>query len=393
MQARVMVSSVMKDSISLGNPSILKGIWSDPENFLGRLKKNGYRAESGVPFAAIRNEIAHHLKQKYGFDVYTFEGSPGQGRAPAEETVLEARKSDLVIGIFGASMGWTVPDQDPLSPTLREWRAALETPLKFRVFWLSGSVKPESVPGQLGRVLQSLSEYKTGKIYTEFLDACDLFAKIDRDVQFYINRAVKKYVSDIVSKEPSTEHEDWLLSDYRTRNQKMMSALSGAARSLKISTDWLLQDYSQPVSLNCVPDSFSIPESRKFVAYVFDAEVETRVAGSLGKLHVIAAFGGITEGQIRRHVVWYEAERILRESDRAIFIGYSLPEDDVEVVCLLKRSLAHLTPAQITVVDYDPSIPVIAAQSVGRRYRTLFGDGIDWHPERMDLWLKSAGAG
>lgn len=87
--------------------------------------------------------------------------------------------------------------------------------------------------------------------------------------------------------------------------------------------------------------------------------------------------------------VWYEAERVLRECSRAIFIGYSLPEDDVEVIYVLKRSLAHLSPAQITVVEYDPSNPVLSAHSVGRRYRTLFGDGIDWHPEGMDSWLTS----
>jgi hypothetical protein len=88
--------------------------------------------------------------------------------------------------------------------------------------------------------------------------------------------------------------------------------------------------------------------------------------------------------------VWYEAERVLRASSRVIFIGYSLPEDDVEVVYVLKRSMAHLTPAQITVVEYDPSNPSLKGHSVGRRYRTLFGDGIDWHPEGMDPWLNSA---
>jgi hypothetical protein len=34
--------------------------------------------------------------------------------------------------------------------------------------------------------------------------------------------------------------------------------------------------------------------------------------------------------------VWYEAERVLREADCAIFIGYSQPDDDVEVVYLVK---------------------------------------------------------
>jgi hypothetical protein len=88
--------------------------------------------------------------------------------------------------------------------------------------------------------------------------------------------------------------------------------------------------------------------------------------------------------------VWYEAERVLREANRVIFIGYSLPEDDVEVLYLLKRSMAHLSPAQITAVEYDPTNPPLSAHTVGRRYRTLFGDDIDWHPEGMDAWLANA---
>ena len=59
----------------------------------------------------------------------------------------------------------------------------------------------------------------------------------------------------------------------------------------------------------------------------------------------------------------------------------------MEVIYLLKRSMAHLTPGQITVVEYDPKLPLLDANAVGRRYRTLFGDGIDWHPEGLDQWL------
>lgn len=86
--------------------------------------------------------------------------------------------------------------------------------------------------------------------------------------------------------------------------------------------------------------------------------------------------------------VWYQAERLLRGADRVVFIGYSLPENDVEVVYLLKRSMAHLTPGQITVVEYDPTMASVGVHPVGRRYRTLFGDGIDWHPEGLDNWLR-----
>lgn len=87
--------------------------------------------------------------------------------------------------------------------------------------------------------------------------------------------------------------------------------------------------------------------------------------------------------------VWYEAQRVLREADRVIFIGYSLPDDDVEVVYLLKRSLAHITVSkQITVVEYCRENPTIALgdHSVGRRYRALFGD-VDWHAGGLDGWL------
>lgn len=91
--------------------------------------------------------------------------------------------------------------------------------------------------------------------------------------------------------------------------------------------------------------------------------------------------------------VWYEAERVLRGAGRVIFIGYSLPDDDVEVVYLLKRSLAHLEPSQITVVEHDETVPPLEQNPVGRRYRTLFGDGIDWHPEGMDAWLPQCKVG
>lgn len=87
--------------------------------------------------------------------------------------------------------------------------------------------------------------------------------------------------------------------------------------------------------------------------------------------------------------VWYRAERLLRGASRAVFVGYSLPDDDVEVVYLLKRGLAHLAPADITVIEYDalnPGVP-LTHHPVGRRYRTLFGDGIQWSARGLDASL------
>ena len=88
-------------------------------------------------------------------------------------------------------------------------------------------------------------------------------------------------------------------------------------------------------------------------------------------------------------LVWHEAQRMLRQADKVVFIGYSLPDDDVEVVYLLKRSLMHMNkPGSITVVEYCAENPAIGLTQhpVGRRYRALFGD-VNWHAGGLDNWL------
>jgi hypothetical protein len=90
--------------------------------------------------------------------------------------------------------------------------------------------------------------------------------------------------------------------------------------------------------------------------------------------------------------VWYEAQQVLRCAKRIIFVGYSLPDDDVEVVYLLKRSLARRDgiPVQVTVVQYHPDNFAVSANDhpVGRRYRTLFGN-IQWHAGGLNSWLST----
>jgi hypothetical protein len=86
--------------------------------------------------------------------------------------------------------------------------------------------------------------------------------------------------------------------------------------------------------------------------------------------------------------VWYEAERALQEANRVIFVGYSLPEDDVEVVYLLKRSLADLDPSVITVVEKDQQGRELKTHPVGRRYRALFGDAVDFRTEGFSEWIQ-----
>lgn len=49
--------------------------------------------------------------------------------------------------------------------------------------------------------------------------------------------------------------------------------------------------------------------------------------------------------------VWYKAEELLRSASTALFIGYSMPAADVEVIYLFKRGLEHLPAQAITVVS------------------------------------------
>ena len=59
-------------------------------------------------------------------------------------------------------------------------------------------------------------------------------------------------------------------------------------------------------------------------------------------------------------LVWYEAQRMLRQAENVVFVGYSLPDDDVEVVYLLKRSLLHIdNPRNVTLVEYCRENPAI----------------------------------
>lgn len=89
--------------------------------------------------------------------------------------------------------------------------------------------------------------------------------------------------------------------------------------------------------------------------------------------------------------IWYQAERLLRNADRVIIIGYSLPEDDVDVIYMLKRGLENLSkqsPEMITVVEFDDQRRDISAHPTGLRYRALFGEHIDWRTEGFKGWIK-----
>jgi len=91
--------------------------------------------------------------------------------------------------------------------------------------------------------------------------------------------------------------------------------------------------------------------------------------------------------------LWYLAEKTLREAERVVFVGYSLPEDDLEVAYLLKRGLAGKDPASLTVVEYDPDqARDLRSHPVGRRYRTLLGVTDDgWRTDGFEGWIANPG--
>jgi hypothetical protein len=312
MPARVMLSSVTKDDILLGDIGSLKDSWYQFATLHERLKQKSapLKKDSRIDFTSVRAELTNHLEGKYGFEVYNFQNRPSDGGSPQGVTILETHRSQLVIGIFGSQSGWKVPDQDPLTPTFREWRAALEQPLKFKLFVLKGSLALRKPP-ELEGLMTAITDYKRGTIYSEFEDVADLFARVDRAMRDYLNKAVISYASDVVAKQPNSETERWLLLPYRTRVEEMSKALERIAASLRVNGNILtLSSVAQPIALHCVPDNFSIPESKKFAAYIFDDEVSASNAEGTGLLHIVAAFGGVTDLQIRRHLGNFEAAEV-----------------------------------------------------------------------------------
>src|SRR5262249_11502184 len=91
--------------------------------------------------------------------------------------------------------------------------------------------------------------------------------------------------------------------------------------------------------------------------------------------------------------VWYRAEELLRSATSALFVGYSMPSDDVEVVYLFRRGLEHLPASQITVIEFDDKNRTASEHVVGKRYQSLFGPGIDWHTCGFAGWVDERGKG
>ena len=71
--------------------------------------------------------------------------------------------------------------------------------------------------------------------------------------------------------------------------------------------------------------------------------------------------------------IWLQAERILQKASRVYFIGYSMPEADIQIQYLLKKSLfrENSSSPKIIVVDRENNSE---NNDVHKRYKRLFGD-------------------
>lgn len=87
--------------------------------------------------------------------------------------------------------------------------------------------------------------------------------------------------------------------------------------------------------------------------------------------------------------IWQRAEAELLNAERVVLIGYSLPWDDVEVIYLLRRGLAHLAPDRITVVEHSETAEgrKMENHDAGKRYRAVFGD-VAWRCDGFEDWVK-----
>ena len=84
--------------------------------------------------------------------------------------------------------------------------------------------------------------------------------------------------------------------------------------------------------------------------------------------------------------IWHNAGRLLHQAERVYIVGYSLPEEDVDVTYLLRRGLADLDPRKITVVEYDAEKRGLEDHPVGLRYRSIFGRTVRWEAGGFQSW-------
>jgi NAD-dependent SIR2 family protein deacetylase len=75
--------------------------------------------------------------------------------------------------------------------------------------------------------------------------------------------------------------------------------------------------------------------------------------------------------------IWTQTFKILKNAERLIFVGYSLPDDDIEVLYLLKTAINK--NCKIVVIEYDPKQNNYLENAIYKRYNKLLANKIEWH--------------
>lgn len=80
--------------------------------------------------------------------------------------------------------------------------------------------------------------------------------------------------------------------------------------------------------------------------------------------------------------VWEGAEKSISASKYLVFIGYSLPEADIHIRCMLTKAIANATPRpRILVIDYDAKNNSEDSRKVDdteKRYKRLLGNNVKY---------------
>ena len=99
----------------------------------------------------------------------------------------------------------------------------------------------------------------------------------------------------------------------------------------------------------------------------------------------------LTEQPLLR-LIWSQASDFLRQADKVIFVGYSLPITDIASVTMFRESLSDLYPdlLEIEVVDYKNENDLIGRDKLKEAYRQIF-HGLPDEAFQFDgaaAWLK-----
>ncbi|MDQ2085925.1 hypothetical protein RBH29_05665 [Herbivorax sp. ANBcel31] len=83
--------------------------------------------------------------------------------------------------------------------------------------------------------------------------------------------------------------------------------------------------------------------------------------------------------------IWNKAEYELRESEKIVFCGYSMPDADIHIKYLLKRGILNrrITKPKIIIVNNHDSKKDEIKNEEELRYRRLFGAKINYTEKNL----------